>query len=86
MFCVLIIKTHGGNDFEFPAGACVTALTGNYMGCKVHNWGEDTPMTICNNSCKGQEIMGSHTAKSRNDVMQGAIQDFKCQHNHFRNH
>ena len=61
--CTLVGAAVSGTQFEFPAAACTTgALTGAYVTCiaalansvwKIHQWGEDTPITICGNSCVG---------------------------------
>jgi hypothetical protein len=61
--CVLVGTAVSETQFEFPTEACATGLlTGTYITCisslassiwKIHQWGEDTPMTICGNACTG---------------------------------
>jgi hypothetical protein len=61
--CVLVGSTLSETSFEFPAKECAAGfVTGNYAGCaaaialniwKIHQWGEDTPITICGNQCTG---------------------------------
>ncbi|UJR32750.1 hypothetical protein I4U23_020209 [Adineta vaga] len=61
--CIFIGSIVTETQFEFPAQACATGLlTGTYVACigaladsiwKVHQWGEDTPITICGNPCTG---------------------------------
>jgi hypothetical protein len=62
LVCVLVHNVLSERSVEFPAEACVTALTGNYVGCigalansiwKLSQWGEDTPVTVCGNQCTG---------------------------------
>ncbi|CAF1497629.1 unnamed protein product, partial [Rotaria sordida] len=48
---------------KFAIGSCVSAAsTGNYMACvgqlahkiwTLHNWSEDTPITLCGMQCVG---------------------------------
>ncbi len=61
--CVLIGTALSETQFEFPAEACATGLvTGTFVTCigalagsiyQIHQWGEDTPMSICGNPCSG---------------------------------
>jgi len=61
--CVLVGSISSETQFEFPAKECAAGFaTGNYAACaaalayniwKIHQWGEDTPITICGNSCTG---------------------------------
>ena len=61
--CSLIGSALCETQFEFPTQACATGLvTGSYVACigaladsiwKIHQWGEDTPITICGNACTG---------------------------------
>ena len=62
--CLLITaNVYAKTEFEFPAKECATGLvTNSYVACigalahaiyKVHQWGEDTPIQVCGNSCVG---------------------------------
>ncbi|CAF1970265.1 unnamed protein product [Rotaria magnacalcarata] len=62
--CVLLFNSYtSGQQFTFPVQACATGVaTGNYWSCagqlafniwKVHNWGANTPITICGLPCTG---------------------------------
>ncbi|CAF4267237.1 unnamed protein product [Rotaria sordida] len=52
-----------GGQGKFAIGSCVSAAsTGNYMACvgqlahkiwTLHNWSEDTPITLCGMQCVG---------------------------------
>ncbi|CAF1486396.1 unnamed protein product [Rotaria sordida] len=61
--CLLFATVLSETQFEFPVTACATGiLTDSYVSCigalansiwKIHQWGEDTPISICGNQCKG---------------------------------
>ena len=60
--CVLLGTGFSETSFEFPAKECAGVIIGNYAGCAaalaqsiwtIHQWGEDTPITVCGNSCIG---------------------------------
>jgi hypothetical protein len=61
--CVLVGTTLGETSFEFPAKECAAGFaTGDYTACvaalayniwKIHQWGEDSPINICDNQCTG---------------------------------
>ncbi|CAF0856883.1 unnamed protein product [Adineta steineri] len=62
LICIFVERSVSDGKFDFPAESCVTALTGNYVGClgalaqsiwKVSQWGDATPITICGNQCLG---------------------------------
>ncbi|CAF1089540.1 unnamed protein product [Adineta steineri] len=82
--CILISGVVSETKFEFPVKECATSIaTSIYTGCmvamaqsiyKVHQWGEDTPMTIC-----GQGITGESSALSRDGAMKGALENWMAQ-------
>ena len=59
--CVLVGTSVSETSFEFPAQECAAGLaTGSYASCaaalanniwKIHQWGDDTPVNICGNTC-----------------------------------
>jgi len=61
---ILLLKDYTfGQKIDFPVQACTSGLaTGNYWPClaqlansiwKLHNWSENTPITMCGIDCIG---------------------------------
>jgi hypothetical protein len=61
---ILLLKDYTyGQKIDFPIQVCASGLaTGNYWPClgqlansiwKLHNWSENTPITICGIACTG---------------------------------
>ncbi|CAF3040145.1 unnamed protein product [Rotaria sp. Silwood2] len=62
--CILPFNSYtSGQQIDFPIQACAAGVaTGNYWSCagqlaysiwKLHNWGENTPISICGIPCTG---------------------------------
>lgn len=60
--CVSVGTVFSETSFEFPIEECAGIILDNYVDCigalassirKIHQWSEDTPITICGKTCTG---------------------------------